>query len=211
MAFNVYDPKGFATPYTRPDWRAIEEGENVPSLDIFHGRLWWDELPEEKPSENTEDLIEQAIKKQLSPSSRRQPPLLAFQVMSYPVKTLRAEQTLADAHHLLNNHRFRHIPILNKKGYLCGILSDRNLAKALALISHNISKRGSIKEFCLLKIQEVMTQYLITTDAMTEIFKIAQIFVEKRIGSMPIVDADRSLLGIITRSDILRTLLKTKY
>ena len=42
----------------------------------------------------------------------------------------------------------------------------------------------------------------------TEIRLIADVLIKERIGAMPIVDEKEKLVGIVTRSDILRTVVK---
>jgi CBS domain-containing protein len=52
----------------------------------------------------------------------------------------------------------------------------------------------------------MVTQVLIATPD-TPIRDIARTMVEERIGSLPILDLRDTLVGIITRSDILRALI----
>lgn len=119
--------------------------------------------------------------------------LIASQIMSFPVVTLHDDQPLSEAWELFHKTRFRHVPILSREGRLVGILSDRRLFQ-------EIYEFGGDK-----LIKEVMTTDVFSAKPKTPIRRIAQLFVIERIGSMPIVNNEGNLVGIITRSDILRT------
>lgn len=120
--------------------------------------------------------------------------ILAMQIMSFPVMTLYEDETIEEAWKFFEKTRFHHIPILSRAGRLVGILSERSTF-------HEIYAKGGVKT-----IAEVMKKDVFTAKRDTPIRKIAQLFVIERIGSMPIVDQSGSLIGIVTRSDILRTL-----
>ncbi len=119
--------------------------------------------------------------------------ILALQIMSFPVITLYEDDTLEEAWGLFKKSRFHHIPVISRQGKLVGILSERT-------IFHELYLFGGDK-----KIVDVMKKDVFTSKSNTPIKKIAQLFVIERIGSMPIVDNAGNLIGIITRSDILRT------
>lgn len=122
----------------------------------------------------------------------RTPAVTAAQIMSSPVITLEKDDDLARAGDLFRLHRFRHLPIVSKEGKLIGLLSDRDLLVA--------SDKHS-------KIGDHMVTNVLTARPETEIRKIAQIMFSERIGSMPIVSSGGDLVGILTRSDILCTVV----
>ena len=57
------------------------------------------------------------------------------------------------------------------------------------------------------KVGDVMTLEVLTASRKTDIRYITRLFVENRIGSIPIMD-DRKIVGIITRNDILKAVIK---
>ncbi|MEZ4753527.1 MAG: CBS domain-containing protein [Bdellovibrionota bacterium] len=123
---------------------------------------------------------------------KRELALTASQIMSSPVVTLRAKDTITAAAEIFKEKRFRHIPVVSKKGALIGILSDRNL--------HQLSDNSQC-------VKDVMSRPVLCARAQTEIRLIAQVLFKERIGAMPIVDENQELVGIITRSDILRAVV----
>lgn len=119
--------------------------------------------------------------------------LVAAQIMTSPAITLDENTKISDAVSLIQKKRFRHVPITSEAGVLTGILSDRNL------LNLNLNHHEAVKS--------IATPEVITALPTTEIREIAKLMFEERIGSVPIVSAEGSLVGIITRSDILRTVM----
>ena len=56
-------------------------------------------------------------------------------------------------------------------------------------------------------IQGLITERVLVASPDTEIREVAKILFEHRIGAMPVISSSERLVGIITRSDILRTLV----
>jgi acetoin utilization protein AcuB len=136
----------------------------------------------------------------------RRKALTAGQIMSSPVVYLDPDDPVEKARSLFVERRFRHIPIAKKNDELVGVISDRdmfcNVKVGYCMIDGDAFKdpdRKFIKDF--------METHVLVADPETEIPVIARILIEERIGSMPIVDDKEKLVGIITRSDILRTLV----
>jgi len=152
--------------------------------------------PEEKAYEKTEELLHE-----------RKPALRARQIMTSPVAALSPETTLEKAWEWLRDHRFRHIPILSGEKRLVGIISDRDLLREAARIGDIITpskEEGSPGEGT---VRRIMKTKVLTAGSNAEIREIARAMFIERIGAMPIMDDQDSLIGIITRSDILRALV----
>lgn len=127
-------------------------------------------------------------------SHQLEPALLAEQIMTSPVVTLGREATMGEARNLFRERRFRHVPILSATQRLAGILSDRDLLHHL--VDPDLSP-----------IRALVTERVFAASPDTEIREIARVLFEHHIGSMPVIDPQARLVGIITRSDILRTLV----
>lgn len=125
------------------------------------------------------------------------PVVFAEQIMSSPVVTLSLDNSVAQAFKFFDEHKFRHIPVTTSDYKLQGIISDRDILRILG----NTSEENSNN-----KISDVMISEVLTASRKTDIRYITRLFVENRIGSMPVMD-ERKLVGIITRSDILNAIL----
>ncbi len=128
-------------------------------------------------------------------------PLYAEDIMSSPVKTLGTTASLTDALLFIKNERFRHVPITNSEGVLVGIISDRDFFRYYY-------EKDTNEQEALENITDLIKSRVLTASPDTRISEIARIMFEEKIGAMPILDSSHSLTGIITRSDILRALVK---
>lgn len=125
--------------------------------------------------------------------------LFASDIMSSPVKFLRPEQSLQQAQAVMSEGQFHHLPIVNQQQQLSGILSDGDIWRSLA--------KTPSKKLSDSKIETIMTQRVISASADTEIRVMAEVMCSQRIAALPIVDEGNRLLGLVTRSDILRSLI----
>ena len=130
--------------------------------------------------------------------------ILASDIMTAPVMSLKTPQKLSDAIAFFVEHRFRHLPVVNDDGKLVGILSDRNLYKFY--YEHTQASRAEEPN-----VSDIAKSPVLTADLNTPIKDIVRIMFDQRIGAMPILDGDNDLVGIITRSDILRVILEKTH
>jgi len=136
----------------------------------------------------------------------RQKFIQAHEIMSSPVITALPSTTLPEAWHLIDNHRFRHIPIVDPVGSLLGMLSDRNILRSAATFGWDILKDDE-SENPEQTIGKLFSAPVLTALPHAEIHQIAQTLLDKHIGAMPIINVNNQVIGIITRSDILRALV----
>jgi acetoin utilization protein AcuB len=137
-----------------------------------------------------------AYERVLNPDTPRRRVIFAAELMSTQVVTLQDDAPLSSAAEIFSQRRFRHIPVLNSESQLAGILSDRDVLR-------NSSRKGWESE----SVSSFMSKLVIVASKDTEIREIARVMFEERIGCMPITDDPGNLIGIVTRSDILRTLV----
>ncbi|HZU50599.1 MAG TPA: IMP dehydrogenase [Sphingomicrobium sp.] len=102
--------------------------------------------------------------------------------------TMTPDQTLADALELMKSHRISGIPIVEKSGKLCGILTNRDVRFA-----ENPHQRVS----------ELMTRdNLATVPIGTSETEARRILHQRRIEKLLVVDQDDHCVGLITVKDI---------
>lgn len=108
--------------------------------------------------------------------------------------TVRDDAPLAQAHALLDKHRFHHLPVLDESGRLVGIVTDRDVRSAVGF-----EKVLSEK----LSVSEVMTADPVTVAPKMTLDEALAIFCSNRFGALPVCD-DGKLVGIISTHDVLR-------
>ncbi len=57
-----------------------------------------------------------------------------------------------------------------------------------------------------MKVKDIMIEKVITANPNASVKDVMEIFVEKKIGGLPICDADGTLLGVVSDGDIIRTI-----
>ena len=131
--------------------------------------------------------------------------LVARDIMSSPVITLPFNASLAQAWELVKDKRFRHIPIQSRNGALAGILSDRDLSRG-TVESALVGIKGSAY-LAKVTIENYVSHPVLVADPEATLLAIARVLLEERIGAIPVVSQEKELLGLITRSDILRVIV----
>ncbi|MBA6304427.1 HPP family protein [Colwellia sp. MB02u-14] len=128
--------------------------------------------------------------------------LFAEEIMSHPVASL-SEKTLYDeAWNKFQLHKFHHFPILSEYKWLIGIVSDRDMLAHAVLHKTGNQAKNPIKA--------LMNNWIVTASPKTNIREICQVMLSQYLGAMPITNDLGDLLGIITRSDILKTIVKNE-
>ncbi|WP_077214265.1 acetoin utilization AcuB family protein [Bacillus dakarensis] len=129
--------------------------------------------------------------------------MIVEEIMNTDVSTLTKEHTIADAIHLLSEKRIRHVPIVDGDNQLLGIVSDRDIKDATPSIL-DIEGR---KEVLNRSISTIMTTNIITGHPLDFVEEVSAIFYDSKISCLPIVQ-DHKLVGIITQTDLLHTLVE---
>ena len=196
MTFYIYDNKGYRIPYHPGDkWRQTEKALAIEAFDEKHRQ---DQEDQQQSAEEKEKLLEEKYK-----SFKNKMILVASQIMTHPVITLYPEDFLKEAWKLFNDKRFRHIPVISPEKKILGLLSDRTLLHETVEFVKHVPEGEDNR--C---VKDVMITNVLCAQPNTDITQIAKIFIEERVGAMPIVNAQGMIEGILTRSDILRTIVK---
>lgn len=104
--------------------------------------------------------------------------------------TLHENATIGEALSLMRENRIGGIPIVNAKGILVGILTNRDLR---------------FEKKMTRPVNEVMTkENLITAQGVTSLQKAEIILQDYKIEKLPVVDKSGKLIGLITYKDILK-------
>ncbi|EMK06937.1 MULTISPECIES: HPP family protein [Leptospira] len=124
--------------------------------------------------------------------------LMAKDLMTSPVVSFLEDDPIQRAEEIFVQKRFRHVPVLDQKNTLCGILSDRDWM--CWRLEHTLDLKQTIGE--------VMKTKILSVQIHARIGEISKVLFEERIGCLPIINDRIEVIGIITRSDILRAILK---
>ena len=128
--------------------------------------------------------------------------------MSSPVVTVTPDTPFQDALKLMRDHRFRRLPVVNKKGKLVGIVSERDLLYASPSPATSLSVWEITYLLSRIHVQEIMTEEVITTMPDIPIEDAAHLMADNKIGGLPVVDEDNRVVGVITETDIFKAFVE---
>jgi CBS domain-containing protein len=128
-------------------------------------------------------------------------------VMSRPVTALRQDMTVGAAVKVMRARKIRHLPVLDDKGLLVGMVSDRDLRQATLEPAAQAELKALGQALNFRPLKDVMTWGSTTAKPETGIREAAQLMCSNKIGALPVVDRGR-VVGVLTATDLLKTLVR---
>lgn len=122
--------------------------------------------------------------------------LVRDRMSSSPV-TIRSDADYKNALTLMQEHALHHVPVLDARKKLVGIVAERDLL--LAATRHLQ---------CAMEVAEVMRRNVMTATPEMPIAEAASLMVDNRIGGLPVVDGEDHVVGVITETDIFRAFVE---
>jgi len=120
-------------------------------------------------------------------------------IMSTDLITLPPTATVAEARTLMHSNRVHHLPVINEKADLVGLVTLTNVLAATDSVLRDPDNRIRAAEIL---IRDIMITDIATIDEHASLRQ-AALFIEKhQIGCLPIV-TDGKLRGIITDTDFV--------
>jgi CBS domain-containing protein len=124
-------------------------------------------------------------------------------LMTDNVFTLNPKDDLVQLYDLMDSHRVRHVPIVDKDGDVVGLVTLRDLFRGAL---------GSLDELPLSveremlrrrRVRDIMQTEPDTIEAETTLVEAAQMLLENKVGCLLVVEGMR-LVGILTEADFVR-------
>jgi len=132
--------------------------------------------------------------------------MLVQDIMQAELITITPETTLPEALRLVQRRGVRHLPVV-ENGNLVGIVSDRDLKRAMPSAATSLSAQELNYLLDRVKVGEFMTRGVITIAPMFPVEEAARIMVTEKISALPVTEGGR-LVGIVTETDVLRLFAK---
>ena len=124
-------------------------------------------------------------------------------IMSRQVVTVAMDDSLAKAQELFNKFRFHHILVV-EQNRLVGVLSDRDLLKAISPYVGTLSETDRDLATLQKRVHQIMSHTPITVKADTSIETAAQLLIDKKVSCLPIITNDGKVKGIVSWRDLLK-------
>jgi len=117
--------------------------------------------------------------------------MLVIERMTTTPVTIAGSLTVTQALEVIERRNVHHLPVLNDRGALVGIITERDLLRA----------KGSEL------VDNLMERRVITVTEYTPLENAARIMADHKIGSLPVM-RDGKLVGIITQTDLFKVFLE---
>jgi acetoin utilization protein AcuB len=132
--------------------------------------------------------------------------MLVEDVMQTAVITITPKTSLPEATRLVSHRGIRHLPVVDDDR-LVGIVSDRDLKRAMASPATALESHELRYLLDALTVGEIMTRAVVTVGRMFPIEEAARLMVTEKISALPVTERGK-LVGIVTETDVLELFVK---
>lgn len=130
-------------------------------------------------------------------------PKVVGEIMTREVITLFEEDNLDRIEEGMARYRFRHLPVVDE-GRLVGLLTHRDLLRLQASILEPGAAQKTHALGTSVFVRNVMQRNVLTVTAETPLVEAGKLLVDNKLGCLPVVDADQTLVGIVTEADFVK-------
>lgn len=148
-----------------------------------------------------EEVAIEAYQAMLQVDLERGPLYHAQQIMQRDVIVLGVNDPVEHAWRVLLEHGIHQAPVLDAGQRLVGIVSERDLLTTLNI------EHGRLRDVLDRNVSDVMSTPVVTADPVTDIRRIANVMLTHSVSGVPIVNENATLVGFISRSDVLRAVI----
>ncbi len=154
--------------------------------------------------------------------------ILAKEIMTTPVITVKADTPLKKAAEILDENSFSGVPVVDDQDVLIGVLSETDIlrytqqiigqplrdphrvfTKSQEVLHVDITHRGVevIELVAATTVETLMTLDVVSVAEDTPVYEVISLIRKNNINRIPVVDDENRVLGIITRADIISALV----
>ena len=142
--------------------------------------------------------------------------MLVHDVMTRDIISVQKYESVLHVAHILAEKNISGLPVVDKKNKVIGIITQADILSVVGirkehtlkdLLKHMLGEPLPEKKLGDI-VADIMVSPAVTIKPTANIAVAAQVLDEKRIRRLPVVDAENRLIGLISRADILKAVLK---
>ena len=119
--------------------------------------------------------------------------------------TTTAETSIVDVADILKENHIHRLPVLDKKGKLIGVITEKDILHASPSPVSSLSVYEMPYMLSRLKVSNLMTKDVRTIDPDTTVEEAAKIMVDDDLSCLPVIEGEK-LVGIVSKSDMFKVL-----
>ena len=127
--------------------------------------------------------------------------------MTKDVITVDPETSMMRAAKMMKEKGIRRLPVVDDKGKVVGMLSDRDVKEASPSKATTLDVHELYYLLSEIKVKNIMTPNPITIREGETVVKCAAIMHDRKISGLPVLDGQDQLVGIMTQNEVYRVLL----
>jgi CBS domain-containing protein len=137
-------------------------------------------------------------------------------VMTREVISVLKYDSIVHAAHILSEKNISGLPVVDKKNKVIGIITQADILSIVGmrkghtlkdLLKHMLGERLPERKMGDI-VADIMVSPAVTLTTRANIAEAAQMMDEKKVRRLPVVDGKNKLVGIISRADILKAVLR---
>jgi acetoin utilization protein AcuB len=127
-------------------------------------------------------------------------------IMTARIVTVEMDDRLEVVREIFETRKFHHLLVVDQHKKLSGVVSDRDLLKALSPYVGSAAETARDLATLNKRVHQIMSRHLITLRPQSEIAAAANLLLAHRISCIPIVDEHFIPVGIVSWRDVLKSL-----
>ena len=127
-------------------------------------------------------------------------------IMTAKVVTVAMDDRLEVVKEIFDTMNFHHLLVIDEHEKLSGVLSDRDLLRALSPYVGSAAETSRDLATLNKRVHQIMTRHPFTLRPHSSVQDAAGLLLRNRISCVPIVDGDFKPVGIVSWRDLLRAL-----
>lgn len=127
------------------------------------------------------------------------------EIMTSNLHTIKNDALMHEAEKLMKKLSIRHLPVVNESGDVIGILSDRDVQRAVTVVNSETGRSNYIQNHK--KVVDFMTTTLHTINETDNIERVIRDMIEMKVSCFLVRSNANEIAGIVTTDDFLLYLL----
>jgi acetoin utilization protein AcuB len=127
-------------------------------------------------------------------------------IMTAKVVTVAMDDRLEVVKEIFDTMNFHHLLVVDEHEKLSGVLSDRDLLRALSPYVGSAAETARDLATLNKRVHQIMTRHPLTLRPHSSVQEAAGLLLRNRISCVPIIDGDFKPVGIVSWRDLLRAL-----
>jgi acetoin utilization protein AcuB len=128
-------------------------------------------------------------------------------IMTARVVTVEMDDRLDVVKQIFDSLKFHHLLVIDERKKLTGVVSDRDLLKALSPQLGSAAETTRDAATLNKRVHQIMSRKLLTLHPRAGVADAVQLFLQHRISCIPIVNEEFKPVGILSWRDVMKLML----